>query len=205
MNTNEAGEYVITGLPAGEYAVEFGSDIGLGRYVTSEFYKQVLFLSFDSEAAKVPVTEGSTTAGIDAEMEEGGIVEGTVTSALSGKPLAGIEACAYDGDGPSLCAETNAAGEYEITRVASRNDQFTISFHDRTGRYAAQYYPGKSNEGEGQRLTVPLNSTTTGIDATMPTSLHDRRREGQLSQKGATRVPGRQEQPRASSKVPASS
>ncbi|MGO9489989.1 MAG: collagen binding domain-containing protein [Solirubrobacteraceae bacterium] len=168
--TNSAGEYVISQLPAGSYAVEYGfgyTGPGEFPYVTPMFYKQVLFLAFPSETTEVAVTEGASTAGIDAELEEGGRIEGRVTSALTGKPLEGIEACAYNGDGPSICAQTNSAGEYTITGVAARPNTFTVSFHDYSGNYVTQYYPEKTSELEGERLTIGLNSTTTGINASL--------------------------------------
>ncbi len=171
--TNSAGEYVISQLPAGDYAVEYSfgyTGPGEFPYVTPMFYNQVFFLSFPSETTEVAVTEGTTTSGIDAELEEGGRIEGRVTSAVTGKPLQGIEACAYNGDEPSICAETNSAGEYTITRVADRRDEFRVSFHDYSGAYDTQYYPEKASELEGQRLTIPLGSTTTGINASLQPS-----------------------------------
>ena len=76
--TNDAGVYLVTGMPPGEYVVGF-VDLD-GNYV-NEYYDDHLDF-FDSDL--VTVTPGGVTAGIDAELAPGGHISGTVTDSSGG-------------------------------------------------------------------------------------------------------------------------
>jgi hypothetical protein len=84
------GNYVIAGLPAGEYIVEFFStpDSELD-YITQFYNEQATFF----EAEPISVDAGGTHAGVDARLHLGGEIKGTVTSATSKQPVDGIEVC----------------------------------------------------------------------------------------------------------------
>ncbi len=108
------GFYEITELPAGEYKVGFWPT---GNYVT-QFWEQALTW----EGAKaVPVVAELPTTGIDADLEVGATISGTITAAATGAPVEKVEACAtlVEPDrGRKLelerCAKTNAVGQYTI-------------------------------------------------------------------------------------------
>ena len=93
--TSATGSYEVKGLATGSYSVQFqtGCDNN-GNYVGISY------------PANVAVTAGSTSSGIDGSLPVGATISGTVTSASSGQPLAGVcveiegsrERCGWRGD-----------------------------------------------------------------------------------------------------------
>lgn len=90
-HTDAEGEYAVHSLATGSYRVAF-SVFESPNYVTT-FYDGK---TSTSEAAAVPVTVGGLTPGIDAEMEEGVQLTGTLTESGSGDPVGSVPACALD-------------------------------------------------------------------------------------------------------------
>src|SRR5271155_33169 len=168
--TNARGDYSISGLATGSYNVEFGFGYGgsLGEtYVAPEYYKGLLFPSFlSSEATPVAVTAGATVEAINAEMHEWGKLSGRVTSASTHMPIPGIEVSAYNGSRTRTV--TNANGEYLISHLGSRSGEYQVAFWPYSGvglNYFPQWYSGKEKELESNPVHVPLDRTTSDIDA----------------------------------------
>lgn len=105
--TRKTGAYLLRGLAAGSYAVQF-SECGSAAY-GSRWYHQK---STPQSATPVTVTAGSTTTGISEVLAPGGSIAGRVTT-TSGTPVAG--ACV------------------EATDIATQSAGFRVT--DRTGRY----------------------------------------------------------------------
>ena len=109
--TGANGIYRIGELAPLQYEVQF--DPGALNYLPETAMR---------EYAQYPqVAVGATTTGVDAELTEGGEIVGRITSAASGKPLAGAQACA-NGFGPSLedrCVKADANGEYVLAGLAT--------------------------------------------------------------------------------------
>ena len=80
------GHYAISGLTPGRYEIDFSAGCGSKGSFAPQFYKNQV-----SEPATtlVLVKAGANVSGIDAVMQPGGIVTGTVTSA-AGKKLTGV-------------------------------------------------------------------------------------------------------------------
>jgi len=121
------GPYEITELPAGEYKVGFWPT---GNYVT-QFWNHGLTWS---EATAVQVAAELTTPGVNAVLEVGATISGTITAAATGAPVEKVEACAKLvelGLEPKLelerCAKTNAAGEYTIDGLVP--GQWIVNFY----------------------------------------------------------------------------
>jgi hypothetical protein len=123
----EGGSYAITELPAGKYKVGFWPT---GNYVT-QFWEHRLTWK---EATPVQVAAEQTMSEIDAVLEEGATISGTITAAATGAPVEKVEACAklveLDPE-PKLelerCAKTNASGEYTIDGLVP--GQWSINFY----------------------------------------------------------------------------
>lgn len=162
--TNANGEYTISELAGGEYTLEF-TPIGELDY----FYAQT----------GVSVTAGQVTSGVDVGLTEGGRITGRVTSASTGEPIEGAEACAREArDDEKQCATTNTAGEYSILRL---NGRYTVEVHipgdvqvPGGGDYLAQFYGGEPPFENGrlvfspsQELSVAAPGTVSGIDVVL--------------------------------------
>jgi molybdopterin-binding protein len=109
--TDENGEYAINSLASGSYTVEFSVE-GSPNYVRQYYNLKPNWF----EAEPVAVTAGAITPGIDAEMEEGVQVTGTITEAGTGDLLKWLGICALD---PSTeesvgCASSELDGSYSI-------------------------------------------------------------------------------------------
>ena len=177
--TGEEGHYEITGLPAGEYQVQFDPSSESG-------YAPQLYDGKDSiEAAdEVPVALGETASGIDAALQTGATVAGTVTGALSEEPVEGVQVCAEEeGEGERFyydyyyygyygtrCAYTGEAGHYTIAGLPA--GEYKVRFSPPSGEYGylTQYYDGKESSEEADPLSLALGEAATGIDAALGVS-----------------------------------
>ena len=155
--TDAAGEYAVTVHESGSYDVRFSAPPGSG-YVSDEYYNGKLS---SSEETAVPVALGGATAGIDAQLVEGGRIAGTVTSAATKAPVAGVEVCARESS--AECVLTNASGKYSLSGLMSGN--YEVEFYSDSGMYLPQYWDGKRAAAEGQQVPVTFSETTSGIDA----------------------------------------
>lgn len=156
--TGSGGSYSIRPLTSGEYTVVFH---GTGDLLT-QYYK---LRSGAGEAEAVRVADGTVAEGIDAKLVRGGEISGTVTDAISGKPLAEVEACAHpsgSGGGGQVCAGTDAAGEYTIEGLATGS--YTVSYDPWEKNYFYRYYGGAGAESEAQAVAVVAETTVGGID-----------------------------------------
>ena len=168
-SSDSTGEYVIAGLPTGEYIVRFAPQNASEANFLSQYYGGKALLT---EATPVEVTAGSTTPSIDAAMATGGQVEGVVTDASSKAALRGIEVCA-SATAPELgedCTTTNAAGEYTAGGLAT--GEYRVDFlgsSSSSGDYVEQYYDGKATFAEATQVSVVAGTTKAGIDAAMLT------------------------------------
>lgn len=157
MNTLSDGSYEIVDLAPGTYSVHFfGSSVYVGQYVNP-----------------VQVTAGTTLAGIDAALQTGGTIAGTVTDAITHAPMGEVTVCVRPyPEHPSSCVWTEPDGTYEITGLEP--DSYTVNFYqasagdlDSSSNYLPQYYNDKRDESEAEPVSVTMGHVTTGIDAAM--------------------------------------
>lgn len=164
--TEARGEYTLTGLPKGEYIVEFFSPENSELNYIAQYYDERP--SFE-EAELVPLGTGATVTGIDARLKVGGEIAGTVTFAATKDALKGIEVCAFDEElGTGACAMTDTSGVYTIRGLP--DGSYKVAFLVPEGEslnYAPQYYKGKSLLKEAETVTVEVEGITSGIDAAM--------------------------------------
>ncbi|HVQ57441.1 MAG TPA: carboxypeptidase-like regulatory domain-containing protein [Solirubrobacterales bacterium] len=159
------GTYTISGLEAGEYGVEFWAPF-LG-YRTQFYDGKEEWLDAD------PVTVGAVAATeIDAAMQPGGRIEGTVTTAVGGKPVNEVEVCAWrvngeEGEELARCFFTGFDGTYEL--VGLETGEYKVEFW--TGateaNLATQFYDHKYVWSDADVLAVTEGETESGIDAAL--------------------------------------
>jgi hypothetical protein len=164
VTTNGSGEYALSRLAAGEYKVEFAPPFQSALNYLRQYYSG---RASAAEANPVTVSAGVTTSAIDAAMQEGGEVSGTVTDATTKAALSGIHVCASQTSGEffSHCTATNASGEYTVPGLPAA--QYRVEFWSPTGQYATQYYNDKTLSNEANPVSVGIGSTTSGINAAL--------------------------------------
>ena len=134
-STGKKGTYLIRGLAAGTYAVQF-SDCGRQTYGSGWYHQKPT----PQAGTPVTVTSGGTTTGISEVMAPGGTISGRVTS-TSGTPVVGA------------CVEAiDAASQALGFRTTDRTGRYTIAGLS-TGSYQVSFYPCRNR--------TPMLATST--------------------------------------------
>jgi len=188
VSTDSSGEYTLRGFATGSYAVAFFPGWQAPFEVPNLLRQYYDGSSTRAGAQQVTVTAGSTTHGIDAELQAGGTISGVVTAAADGSRLEGIEACAWkasEEEFPASCASSNAHGEYTITHLppGTYKVRFTAFVYDgeheyleeeegegepqREEEFSTQYWKTASSLGAAQGITLAPGQSVNGIDAQM--------------------------------------
>jgi hypothetical protein len=156
--TNRTGQYTLTGLGTGEYAVYF-------EQCTSS---QTLVIV----VRNVHVTAPKARNGVNAILRPGGSVAGTVTTATPSAPASGIcvevdSANPLNGGGFAI---TGSNGQYVASGIAP--GQYTVSFNDPScliggSGLAPQLYANQPTQATATAITVTTGHTTAGIGAAL--------------------------------------
>jgi Carboxypeptidase regulatory-like domain len=190
--TDSNGEYALY-LHSGSYSVLFYSprkynenppynEEGLkGPNYVMQYYSGKMHRQ---EADSVTVSDGATTSGINASMQPGATITGTVTDALTGAALQGMDVCAW-GPQEFECSLTDANGNYAIPtlptgayKVEFQPNYFYISkpeenkeYWQRTEyplvEYLRQYFNDKFSFATAELVNATGGATTPGISARM--------------------------------------
>jgi hypothetical protein len=163
---NGEGKYTLGGLPTGlpvkvEFLPSYRSRYAIQYYDRVRTAVEAAPLILDSQ--------GGPLEHIDADLELGGAIEGTVTAASGGMPLAGAEVCVSEiGTGAAHgCTETGQAGGYALGGLPP--GAYKVGFWGRgvSAEYAPRYYDDEATLGEATAVLVAAGATAAGIDATM--------------------------------------
>ena len=171
------GSYMLLGLPAGEYKVQF---------IPAAFTYNLLNQFYDhksgwAEADPLALAAGETRTGIDADLEAGAEIHGTVYSAATGSPLSEILVCAvfwqeqWEEWVTSFCRPTSANGSYTLEALATHSYRVAFSpepnefgpeyFPEPDDGYFVQYFDGKPTLAAANPLSVAAPAVLSGIDA----------------------------------------
>jgi len=159
--TGSGGAYTLDGLPASSYYVRFSANSSDLNYV-DEWYDDSQTFPGDL------ITVGGSEAveGIDAELEEGGVITGTVTDADTLGPAAGVWACVY-GMEPTqfgLCLRTGPGGEYEVDGLPT--GEYQVSFGgENEVNYLEEWYDDSETPAGATLVPVTAGTTVPGIYA----------------------------------------
>jgi hypothetical protein len=129
------GRYEIGGLGTGQYTVEFQArSIG---YVGQVYDGKKLW----EEGTPVAVLDGVPTPGVNAQLERGATISGSVTAFATGAPVAGVLACASAVGEPEFgCAVTDATGSYAIKGLAPGGYEVFFSAYETGQNLLSQPY-----------------------------------------------------------------
>ena len=152
------GDYKIEGLVSGDYRVEFMPCDNIT--LLGEFYDNQQTLA---AATTVPVTNGSNTPGVDAQLALGGSISGKVTNS-SGDPVGLSCVKAYDSGG-NLAASDNSDnnGDYSIVGLASGD--YRIEFRSCGRDVSPEFYDDQETLATATVVAVTAGSDTSGVNA----------------------------------------
>lgn len=155
------GSYAVPGLPAGSYTVDFdGSTIGnyQGQYANNE--------SSSATADPVNVAAGQSATNVNAALQTGGLISGTVTDAATQQPLQGVTVTLYDSSGDSqMSVTTNGNGHYELSGIPPGS--YTVGFDFASHGYLPQFANRETSMAQADTITVGAGKSITGVDAAM--------------------------------------
>ena len=154
------GAYTISGLAAGSYRIGFDAGCCSGDYVPQYSGDEPSLAS----AQLVAVTTGASAGGVDAAMQAGGHIAGTVTNA-AGEPLPGVSVEAIDASGDGVTGtSTGPDGDYALLGLASGT--YTVEFENFLDSLAIvpQFYDGATTLAGATAVPVTAGVTTTAID-----------------------------------------
>jgi outer membrane protein OmpA-like peptidoglycan-associated protein/5-hydroxyisourate hydrolase-like protein (transthyretin family) len=157
------GTYDVGGLPTGTYRVGFYPS-------TTAYVAEYYIDAFTVETATdISVTAPGTTGNIDAALDTGGNITGTVTASFDGAGLQNIRVDAYllrGGDWVWAGGNTTEeGGTYDVYPIPAGT--YRVSFTDDGGTFATQYYQAASSLGTATNVALSEGGTTTNINAVM--------------------------------------
>lgn len=165
------GTYRVEGLPAGEYTVRFAAT---GTDFIGEYWDGV---RNRNNAQWITAVGGETISGIDATLDLGGGIAGTVTRESDGSPIAGMLVFAQTGSflsGRHLVA-TDPEGRYRFEGLTPGS--YTVSFPSPDGVLIDEYWEGTQDKQSATLVPVTAGQVATGIDASL-TDVSDAERIG---------------------------
>jgi hypothetical protein len=172
-DTDAEGAYTLTHLtPNTSYYIEFSDCASTQKYLL-QFYDGA---SSESQATAVTPTASPLT-GIDAHMEKGASISGTVTDS-NGKPITTQDICvsvtpaSYEdySENSSGYVATDPSGDYTIGALApgSYDVKFADCNYSSSSRNdLAQYYDGQSSSTSATPVTLTDKQAQTGINASL--------------------------------------
>ena len=160
--TGSNGQYTLTDLEPGDYKVEF-SYYG-GNYVPEWYDDRPDLYTADL----VTVADGMLTPGINAILEVGGEITGTVTAEDTGLPLENISVYAYTLDGAYLTSGyTDANGKYSIGQLGSGSYHIQFIQYGTGASYISQWYNNQPDQDSADPVAVTPPNVTPDIDAVL--------------------------------------
>ncbi len=185
--TDADGEYTVWALPTGQFKLEFGPAIfqaGAPNYIRQYYPGKSSF----AEAEVRAVTAGATYPGIDAALQKGIGIAGTVSVAGGGPVDGGPRICALNAASEAIvqCTGVEFDGTYWMPGLpfGSYVVSFAVDVEEEPGLilhpdgFVRQYYNGKPTFVAADRLTSAGPTEFTGIDAQLvrgPESFPDKK------------------------------
>lgn len=165
VETDVYGQYMIGGLPAGQYQVQFEPDPADRAIYLSEYYDD---RAGSSVAKLVQVNTGAVTPNIDAVLDLGGTVSGIVTGADTSSGLSDVFVNVYDSAGEQIgSAFTDATGNYTTDALPSGSYKIEFVAPNATQPYVSEFFNNKPNLATGATVAVVAPDDTPDINATL--------------------------------------
>jgi len=169
-STNALGHYTIAGLTEGKYRVDFTGYVNdePGPFLEQFYNKQPT----PETATLVTVAAEKTTGEINAHVEQGGRISGTVTAAATGLPVPSAAVCAvaFGGSGEHHCTAAGASGQYVIQGLPSGSYSVhfaTAESSNGPGHLLADFYPAALKEAQATPVAVTAPGVTAAINGSL--------------------------------------
>jgi uncharacterized surface anchored protein len=168
------GAYTVSGLAQGSYTVAFvpsSAFCGAAQNYQTQYYNgQSAFGS----ATAVLVNGGSTTTGVDAALQQGAIVSGTITDASTTDDVQGAVVSIFDPNNPGIDVAqscTAANGSYTLEGIPSGTYSLefdtTDSFCGAPQNYVTQYYNDEPTADSANSFTLTPGPTPVTFNAAL--------------------------------------
>lgn len=153
------GGYTATGLPAGQYTVEFN---GWNQNLQLEYWKDAEYAGSQSV---ITLGAGAAVTGIDATMDRGAVVTGRIT-ANGGFDLSRVYVALWGSPGKVIPdGFVMPDGRFTIQGIPSGD--YLVEFMPRSTGLTRQFWKNSLTVDGATRLHVVAGTTTTGVDAAM--------------------------------------
>ena len=159
-STDASGNYVITGLPAGSYKVEF-APFGVS-YAPEWWNDKASFALADA----IAVAAGAAVTGRDAVLAIGGTITGNVKDAASAN-IGGVPVSAIGSTGAYFSAPstTDASGNFTIIGLPAGS--YTLYFGGSALNYVDEYWNNKATQDAADYFAVTVGSTVSARNAVL--------------------------------------
>lgn len=158
--TDELGAYVTNALPSGSYKIEFVAPHAPQPYLSEFFNNKPNLVT----GAAVTVTAPDDTPDINATLDVGGQLRGTLTAADGGAGLADVAVVIYASDGQFVeSIFTDAAGSYASSglRAGSYKLRFDPAASGIANAYLEEYYNHTPARASADLVAVTVPNPTT--------------------------------------------
>jgi Carboxypeptidase regulatory-like domain/Bacterial Ig-like domain len=166
-STDANGDYLVDGLPGGDYKIQFDPSCSPANVDLGEWYDN----KSDMESADlVNVASGATTSGIDAQLAEGATISGTVIDASTTDPVAGIcvNVLRVSDDLSIGVATTDVNGDYSIGALQAGSYKVQFGGPSCVGfnLYAPEFHQNKRTVAAADTVVLATGATQD-VDAAL--------------------------------------
>lgn len=165
-SSGSGGAYTVTGLAAGTYVVYFYAGCGsASQNWVPQYWKDALNYE---DATPLTVAAGKKLSGINAAMQVGATISGTVTA--SGSPVDDVCVTVY---GVTVefeaGATTSGTGAYSADQIPTGAYDVEFAPCEQNQNYLSQWWKNASSQSTATAITLAAGQSVTGIDASLKT------------------------------------
>ena len=163
--TGQDGSFATEGLPPGDYKVRFNAPYQ-SAYLGEWYDNKQTFES----ATPVKITTPGTDATANAGLQRGSQVNGTITAAQGGQPLANVSVSIDSEDDSAYSwAYTDANGKYTSGGLPAGD--YRVHFSPQGNNYLAEWYDNKSSYQNADPVTLQTGQDKT-VNAALDNASH---------------------------------
>jgi hypothetical protein len=165
--TVSGNTYTLTGLPTGEYVLQYANTATNPSY-PKVYYSGAAVTQLLASATDFSVTTGSAPQTANFAVPEAGTVSGTVLASGSDTPLSGVIVQFYTASGqPVVRTTTGSAGTYTESDLLPGSYKVSFTQTNPALALALQYYSGAASLAKATPVTVVAGSTITNINVAL--------------------------------------